>query len=83
MFTSLSPHTTRSTIETAPKLVDFIVPLQITKGSREFLGGAPTSYAHFVRSFVRSCVCPSVPLKLNSLFLIKGVFYLTWGPNLT
>ena len=26
-------------IKTAPKLVDFIVPLQITKGSREFYFG--------------------------------------------
>ena len=36
MFPSHLPHTTSSTIETAPKLVKFIVLLQITKGSRKF-----------------------------------------------
>ena len=35
MFPSLLPHATSSTISAAPKLVDFIVPIQITKGSRK------------------------------------------------
>jgi len=32
----LLPHTTLSTIETAPNVVDFLIPLQITKCSRGF-----------------------------------------------
>ena len=64
MFPSLLPHTSHFTIETALNLVDFIVPLQITKGSREFYFGK--SFWPLVKFWVkfpgqkqnRESICP-------------------------